>query len=71
MGVGFEPTIPYGIPVFETSAVRPLGYPTMFTKIGSSASPAGLEPTLRDPQSRGLSISLRGQQRYFTKSKGY
>ena len=30
------------------------------------ASPAGIEPTLRDPQSRGLSVSLRGQHGYFS-----
>ena len=44
--------------VFETITL-PFGQPSM-------ASPAGIEPTLRDPQSRGLSISLRGQHQYFT-----
>ena len=33
------------------------------------ASPAGIEPTLRDPQSRGLSVSLRGHHVYSNTSE--
>ncbi len=64
MGVRFELTVRQRrTVVFGTTALVHYATPP------DQAPPAGVEPTLRDPQSRGLSISLRGHMRILTEKE--
>ena len=57
-GAGVEPARAFARWFSKPLPYRPVHPPP--------ASLAGIEPTLRDPQSRGLSVSLQGQHEYFS-----